>query len=213
MKKPYSRAYRKNFVPEPTSASAKASKALALAKKAQASTRQELKYHEVSSGATLMGPAGVVFLGQVTSLSGGTGSNQRIGNAVKPKSIVLRLNTLYNPLAETGGQLYRIIVFQNLLTGSPAAVTEYLNTARYDSFKSIDNRFNTKTLYDQTFSVTQDNPQRNHLIKLKVPKPIYYPGATTTPEKNGVYIICISNEVTLLNSPFIQGRARFFFTE
>lgn len=193
-----------------TGTAAVAQQALTLAKKAN---KQELKYHEVSQGASLIGPSGLIFMNAITSLSAGTGSNQRIGNAVNPKSVKLRLSALYNPLAASAGQLYRIIIFQNLLSGSPAAVTDYLLTANFYAMKSIDNRFNTRTLYDKVFSVTNDSPQRSHLISVKIPKPIYYPGATTTPEKNGVFIIAISNEVTLLNAPTLEGTGRFFFTE
>lgn len=174
----------------------------------------ELHYHDVTSGAVLMGPAGATFMSTITTIAQGTGTNQRVGNVVRPKGIHLRLSSLYNPLATTGNQLYRIIAFQYLLSGGIGGVTEYLQTASFYSQKSIDNRFNSKTLYDKTFEVSNDHPQRNHFIKLKVPKPIYYPNAPgTTPEKNGVAIIVISNEPTLLNSPSIEGTGRYYFTE
>lgn len=193
-----------------STADAKATKALVIAKKAN---KKELKYHDVSSGATLMVPTGAGFLTAITSLAQGTGTNQRIGNAVEPKSISLRLSALYNPLATTSGQLYRIIIFQYLLNGTAPNIQEYLQSANFYSMKSIDNRFNTKTLLDKVYSVTSEMPQRAHNIRLKIPKNIYYPNATVTPEKNAVCIFVISNEPTAVNSPFIEGQGRFFFTE
>lgn len=189
---------------------AKADQALVIAKKAN---KKELKYHDVSTGATLMIPTGAGFLTAITSLAQGSGSNQRIGNAIEAKSIHLRLSSLYNPLATASSQLYRIIVFQNLLTGTAANILEYLQSASFYSMKSIDNRFNTKTMFDKTYSVSNDNAQRNHNIRLKIPKNIYYPNATSTPEKNAVCIFVISNETTAVNAPFLEGQGRFFFTE
>lgn len=187
-----------------------ATQALAVARQAN---KKELKYHQVQAGATLMQSAGVVFLSQITSLDAGTGINQRIGNAVEPTSLIFRLSTLYNPLAASGNQLYRIIVYQSLLTGTAPSVLDYLNTANFYSFKSIDNRFNSVTLMDKTYRVSNDNPQNNHNFKIKIPKNIYYPSASSTPEKNACTVIVISNEPVGLASPFIEGQARFYYKD
>lgn len=187
-----------------------ASQALAVARQAN---KRELKYHRVSQGLTLMSPSGAFLMSQITSLNGGSGVNQRIGNAVEPTSLSFKLTTLYNPLAANGNQCYRVIVYQSLLSGTAPSVLDYLQTADFYSFKSIDNRFNSITLMDKTFRVSQDNPQNNHNFKLKIPKNIYYPTATSTPEKNACSIIVISNEPILLASPWIRGQARFYYKD
>lgn len=204
-----------NFAMEssPKSAKAVATKALKIAKRAE--SRNEKKYFDQSTALTLMGPAGsLTFLQGISDISLGPAINQRIGNVVHPTSLHLRLTSTYNPLATSSTQAYRIIVFRNKGKGRIANVNDYLQANNYYSFKSIENRYDTTTLYDKSFTVTNDNAQRIHnlVIPLKG-MPIYLPNATGVPEKNGIYFLIISNEPVLLESPFLEGHGRLYYKE
>lgn len=186
-----------------------ASRALAIAKKAN---KTELKYLDTSETATLMIPAGVFFNTDVAGVNAGNGINQRIGKAIKPTHLHMRLTSLYNPLATTGSQCYRIIVYQNLLSGLGSGPTAYLESANFLSMKSVNKRYLSRTIYDKSFTVSNDNPQRIHDLRLKIPLSIYY-GSSNIPEKNAIKILVISNEVTSANSPWLEGHMRLFYTD
>ena len=191
-----------------------AQKALALAKKAN---KTELKYLDTDENPLLVPnvhPAGNYLWSTCNELLQGTANNRRVGNVVTGTSIQIKARGAYNPLALSGGQLYRIIVYQNLNSGINSATTDYLQSTSFYSHKSIDNRFNSVTLYDKVFQVTLDRPQQMHNISLKLKKPmISYGNSSAAPEKNNVQVLVITNEPTQLNSPFIQGQLRFYFTD
>lgn len=190
------------------SAKAVANKALAVAR---AASKHELKYHNDSQTAHLMGPAGSFFItGNSTIIPGGA-FNQRVGNSIEPTTLSLRLSTLYNPLASAASQMYRIIVYQSKVSGLAGAVVDYLQSANFYSMKSVNNRFNNLTLYDKVHMVSADNPQKSHILSIKIPKPIHYPVASGAPEMGAICILVISNEVLLANSPSIEGESRLFF--
>lgn len=210
MKKQYSRAYRKNFAPEP-SAKATAQKALKVAKSANA---HELKYLDTdqSSLTGIVGPAGTYLWTSCTELLQGTANNRRVGNTVIGTSFDLRCQIEYNPLSAFSNQLVRIIIFQNLNSGVSSATTDYLQSVNFNSHKSIDNRFNTVTLHDQVYEVSADHNMRLIEIRKKLKKKLLtYGNAAAAPEKHNISVLAISSEPVSLQGPILFGQMRLFF--
>lgn len=190
-----------------------AQKALTLAKKAN---RTELKYLDTDESPLVPNtpPTGQYLWTTCTSMLQGTANNRRVGNLIHGTSLQIKASALYNPLASSAGQLYRLIVFQNLNSGVLSATSDYLQSPNFYSHKSIDNRFNTVTLFDKVFEVTAERPQRMHNITIKLKKPmISYGNSVSAPEKNNIQILAISNEPVGLQAPEISGQVRFFFTD
>lgn len=191
------------------SASAKANQALKLAKQAN---KTELKYRDTSvTSAQSITDTGVYFSTTNHNLSLGTGISDRIGNTVMAKSVHFR--TTFTKHASATASQVRIIIYKNLNEGVSSTPTDYLETADIMSQKSINHRFDTKTLYDKTFILDTDNPKKIWNYKLKLNWPIHYSITGNTPDKGSFGILYISDEPTNYPTASAGSTSRFFFTD
>lgn len=183
-----------------------AKKALALAKKAN---RKELKYLDgaigISSDQILN--TGVTWFNFPLIATGAT-VNTRIGNVIHPTSLKLKY-TMEKNASATASQVRLILLQQkNDYTGS---ITDYLQTADINSQKSVDHRYDSKTLLDKSFILDAERPKRFVNMSIKVPLSMYYDASSSTPDKNRLVLYLISDEAT--NYPTIVGNQRLYFTE
>lgn len=188
-----------------------ANKAMSVARQAN---KHELKYLDTdqSSLTGFVGPAGTYLWTTCTELIQGTASNRRVGNVINATSLNLRGVIEYNPLSVTSNQLVRLIVFQNLNSGVPSAVTDYLQALSFNSHKSIDNRFNTATIFDKVYEVSADHVLRNLNLDLKLKKKmIPYGNSPAAPERHNISVLAISTEPITLQGPIVYGQIRLFF--
>lgn len=197
-KRPYRRRYRRR----PTLAK----KAYYLAKKAQ--TQKELKHSNHSFSGTV-DQAGTIQ--SLSTVQEGDTNNSREGNVIYPTSSKIRLNMEMNSAVTT--TLVRIIVFKWLVGGNTPTVTDILQSAAVNSFKSEANRYNSKILYDRTHQLNEGasikkmvyikNKFRNYLMA--------FPEGTTQANKNSIYILILSDETT--NLPAISFQQRLYFKD
>lgn len=184
-----------------------ASKAYKLAKKAN---RTELKYRDSSwIGTPISIPATGAFVSNFPYISTGALIDQRVGNTVHGTSLNAKL-TIVKHASATASAL-RMIVFKYVSEGFPAAVTDYLQSANINSAKSTDHRFDSKTLYDKTFVLDNDNPKRHLDLRKKLGFDIHYDASSSAPDKNALVILLISDEAT--NQPTVEGLWRMYFTD
>jgi len=183
-----------------------AKKALALAKKAN---RKELKYLDGVIGITSdqILNTGVTWFNFPLIATGST-VNNRIGNVIHPTSLKLKY-TMEKHASATATQVRLILLQQkNDYTGS---ITDYLQTADINSQKSVDHRYDSKTLLDKSFILDAERPKRFINMSIKVPLSMYYDASSSTPDKNRLVLYLISDEGT--NYPTIVGNQRLYFTE
>lgn len=209
------RNYRKRRSRKRNYRNSTAQRALALAKKAN---RTELKYADYSLTAGGAGDYTIIDLGSIAfnptmGLIPNAEHNGRIGNTVQAKSMHFRTTVAWNPNGSTAQQV-RIIVFKWLNEGSPTNVSDYLANDNIQSPKSVDHRFDSKTLYDRTFILSAENPKKIWNYKQKMNWPVHYENTTDRPDRGKLSVLFITDE-TSANVPVLStnGTARFFYTD
>lgn len=195
-------------------ADTKATQALRLARQAN---KTELKYADYALSAGTPGSYTITDLGSVATnpsqgLNAGPDYNQRIGNSVMAKSMHFR--TSITKHSSASAQQVRIIIFRSLNEQRSNLVTQYLQDNNINSQKSVDHRFDTKTLYDRTFVLDEQNPKKIWNYKLKMNWPVHYDPTTGAVDRGAIGIIFISDENSA-NLPTLSpnGTARYFFTD
>jgi len=182
----------------------RANYAVKLARKAM---RTELKYLDVAISDT---PS---TTGTVIPLSGtaqGDTSQSRDGLQIFPTSIEMRLNFSFN--ASATASVIRVVIYQ-YLAGVSSSVQNYFDASPTTTdFKAINQQYESRTLFDRTYSLNDLIPEKNIYLKRRIKGIIAYDGATATDiAKNGLYMILLSDEAT--NTPTVTGTARFFFKD
>nr|UOF81226.1 capsid protein [Cressdnaviricota sp.]UOF82999.1 capsid protein [Cressdnaviricota sp.] len=182
-----------------------AKKAYRLAKKAY--KLPELKYHEES-----LTPSSVSGTGSIRETCGiaeGSTDNQRIGATIHPTSLKIRCTFKLNAAATD--TLIRMIVFR-WISEAPASLSEILETATVNSFKSQNLRYQSEIMYDRVFRLsTAEKPELFLQKSIKLNKYISYPSSSSTSNRNGIYIAFVSDEA--VNTPTITYTSRLFYRD
>lgn len=173
-----------------------ARKALYLARKAN---RKELKYVSVSDQlVTLDSSSGVNnYYGQLATMSKGTDVTNRIGDAVEPTSINVKVNMSIPAASSAMSCTIRVILFQWKSETYSAADYQILQDPNdVKSYKNFVNRYQSNFLMDRTYSLSVDGTRQMQIsLKRKLSGIIAYPsvGTTTIPNRNGIYILVTSS--------------------
>lgn len=186
-----------------------ARKALALAKKAN---KTELKY--IDASASLQTDAQNIkstgdFQYNFPLISTGATVSTRVGNVIEAKSLNAKIT--FSKHASATASVVRVIMFIWKSDGAPSAVTDYLASASVNGQKAVDHRFDSKTLMDKTYVLDSDNPKKQLNLRKKLNFPIFYDTSGSTPDKNKLVILMISDETT--NWPTFSGNLRLYFTD
>lgn len=153
----------------------------------------------------------------------GTGENQRIGNSFTLKSMDLRWEFAGN--ASTSDCRIRFMVVidkrRNWIdaTGTFASVGlgDILQNSTYPMISQLneESKGRFQILYDkiESYDSTFFAARSRKLVKRGMNLNIEYPtDASTTPTKNAIYLVAITDHPTL-NAPSVAGIARFNYTD
>jgi len=172
-----------------------AQKALKVAKFVAGIINAEFKYNLAS--ASLVTPT---WNGTVTSLclpSQGSGADQRTGDSIKLKDFVIRGVIDFNALGVP--EMVRVVIFidkQNAITTGAQffqTVGVYLAT---ESEKNEDNKYETKTLFDRTFMVSNYKPQTKFKYAMPIGYHTHFTKGTTAISNNALKMCYISQNPT-----------------
>lgn len=151
-------------------------------------------------------------LEQLANPTQGVGRSQRTGDSVKAWGITLR-GILTANASETNTHCRIMIIKGNKENGTTPTLSSILQTVDVLSPKDHDNRFDTKVLYDKTFSFSNTTKLTKDLnIYLKLGHHINWSNASTTEEDGGIYIAMLSN-VSSANVPSLQYYSRMTYVD
>lgn len=161
----------------------------------QLSNQQELKCFQlldVAYGSNNATP----LVSDLTRVTQGTDVQSRIGNVVNPTSLKLRIDVIGEG-TELAGNKLRVVVF--IWKGSDTPVAERIiqgstGQDKINGFKSLQDRFESKFLWDRTYSLNPLYPSKYIKVNCKIPKryPISYRinSSVQTPyQANGIYVM------------------------
>lgn len=112
----------------------------------------------------------------LAAIARGTGDRERIGNTITPTSLRIKLllrgeDALYAPIAGNWTQLFRILVVVWKGQGSPTLGDILENTnagSLLTTQKSIDDKYNSKILYDKVHRL--DSQMQSKYVKITIKK-------------------------------------------
>lgn len=141
----------------------------------------------------------------------GLTQSQRIGLSIYAKNLFGRATFLIDPAAAATN--CRIIFFQDTqqINASAPVVTDVLQGANYLSSYSWISKGRFRILYDEMIDLTSQNNQ-SQSIKFNIPVKniVQYSGALTTNiQKNGLYMLYISNAGLLVPSIDYNVRIKY----
>lgn len=182
-----------------------AKKALRIAKKAY--KLPELKYNALNlSPGSISGTGSITALDTVTQ---GQTNNTRIGDQLMATSVKYRASLKLN--ASATDTLVRMMIVR-WVSEAPSVVTDVLETPTVNSFKSENNRFSSQVLLDRVYRLsTAEKPEIFIRGSVKLGKMINYDGGAATSNRNGVYVIFVSDEA--VNTPTIAFSSRLYFRD
>lgn len=179
-----------------------ARKALYLAKKAQ--VQKELKWHDTAPAQVTVPADGLVY--ELSNVPQGATNNSRDGNVIYPSSINLRM--IFRTI-EAGSTSFRVIIY-HWDNGASSQPTDVLDTASIVAFKSDRYRFNSRIIYDKSYTMTIGGVQERCIdIKRRIKGMIAYNEATVNPQKNGLFMIVIGGDA----GSIVQYRSRLYFKD
>lgn len=197
--------YRKRRYNYNKSTYTKANQALRLAKKAQ--LQKELKWIE-NTETWLVDDNGQID--PLIDMAVGDTNNLREGNVVYPTSLKMRMQIILN--AATTSAKVRIIIFKWLID-QPSAVTDLLSSTSITSFKSDTNRYKSNILYDKVVVLSNGTSQTKFIqCKINLKGLTAYEDATSLPNKNGYYMLLISDKDAEAE-PTVQYVTRMYFKD
>lgn len=184
-----------------------------LAKKAYNLAKKAYKAPELKYDTNTITPTSVSGTGSITGLdtiSAGTGQGGRIGDTIIPKSVHYRMTLKLH--ASATDTLIRMIIFR-WIAETPSAPSDILQTVTVTSFKSADLRYQSQILRDQTFRLsTAEKPELFIRGKVRLgSKRIAYPTASNVANRNGIYVLFVSDEA--VNTPTITFEQRLYYTD
>lgn len=196
----------------------------ALSKVNSLSKKTEVKTSQVFSAQTIVGDAAHAITTRISSISAGSGRDQRVGNRITGKYGHIHGSVLFNSAASTpDNQWCRIAIFYDKATNETTEPTVFNSVASTDLLEgnSFVSNFNTQTRNrykllkviniqrDSQLSMGQEHYFKN---SFKMPSRIEYNGSTGTDEsKNCVWFAAWSGDQ--LNSPSLFRTVRIWYTD
>lgn len=168
----------------------------------------ELHHYENTTSGTAISSTGHIT--NLTPISVGDNNSNRTGNSVLSKYLFGRME--FGKSSSASQTFIRIIIFcdQQQVADTAPAVADVLSSA---STLSPLNSFQVgrfKILKDMVIRLDSNNTTYNEKINIKLPFHTKFNGTSGTDvQKNGVYILAISNEAT--NTPSYSYNLRYSF--
>lgn len=192
-----------------------AQKALKLAQQLKRMVNVEYKLDYANS---ILGTGdAITWTGVVRNLcqpTQGDGVTNRDGDSIKTLRLSGRLFIQQN--ASATDSLLRVIIFRGKNENRVAyAPSDFLQSAvglMVLNGKEYENRFQTKTLFDKTYSLSSAG-KSNYLVNMNLPLTghIQFGTGSTDIENGGIYMLLISNEQT--NTPLVTYTLKTSFTD
>lgn len=199
------RTYRRRYTRK-TSTASKVNKALYLAKKAQ--SQKELKWHQVTTGASNVNVDGSLV--SLSSVAQGDANNMRDGNVIYPTSVKLRL-TLDKSSADAVTRM-RIIIFR-WISETPEQIIDVLDSVSLTAFKSDSFRYQSQILYDKVHTLSEGQvPEKFVTVSCKLRGLIAFADGAAVPNRNGIWMIFLSDSA-VATSATLRYTSRLYFKD
>lgn len=170
--------------------------------------RKEIKFADFLN-IVAVNSSGVIE--DLTRIAAGTTISERVGLSVNVKNVFGRMIFTKDPAAEVTNM--RCIIFKDKqqINGSAPVVTDVLQGATVTSAYSMQSKGRFDVLYDYNIDLKSGS---NQTETVKVNLPVYdtmqYSGtANTTIQKNGLYLLLLSNATLLIPSCDYNLRVKF----
>ena len=189
-----------------------ASKALYLARKAN---KSELKYLTTLQ-ATPITFASNRFFKTLSNVGQGTGQTERIGLSITATSINVQMLMKLDDLGELPHTV-RVVLF--LWRSEQYDVTindpDYLQSSSVLAYKNEDIRFQSKTLYDRSFSLSPNGTRQMRIsIKRKLSSLMAYTYNTANSQNRNQLVMAIYTDTQSGNpNPLVTFNTRLYFTD
>lgn len=171
-----------------------ASTALKTAKWVASLVNAEYKYYDVSPSSLIATNYSGYISGPLCAPPQGTDVESRTGDSIKMVNMTLRMILQYNG---TNFENVRVIIFidkENTLTN----VSDYLDTIGSTSAvlspKNQVNQYDSKTIMDETYVISANNPQVSIKKVFKLDLHEHFSASTTTVKNNAVKMIVIGQQ-------------------
>lgn len=186
-------------------------KALAIAKKVADMVNTEYKAQQVTISDTPNTTGSVTTL---SLMSQGIAEHERVGDSVKLQRYSGRMS--FTQHASATSTIVRMIIFQGKQErGNPYNIGEIIYNGSSTSVispKNYDQRFNTKIMFDKTYTLSKQGTTVKMLdLNLPLNWHLEYEDNTTSIFNGGLYMVLISNEAT--NTPTVKGELRLTYTD
>lgn len=150
----------------------------------------------------------------------GVTDKTRIGVKIRPKALVIRGNVQMNPSFTGNNQIVRVAVLQykNDDGRTLTMTSDFYDSADINTNKKWDERFNSRTLWDKTFTLSDMMSSRVFKVVLK-PRDISFkvnavPG---TPDAiystGGLYLLVWQDNTSSTNSPAFECFYNMSYTD
>lgn len=212
---PYGRIYRKKkFRKSASSASAKATKALSLARSVASKVNVEYKTNDSTSNLGVGTTAQTIHL---TGLTKGDDYNNRDGRSVCYKSIEMDIYTVMHASASATVVRYILVLCKNGLSApSFSSIFDTSSAQAIIAHRNLNNRKNYTILWDKLEFM--DSASHKQCIDSKFKKLNMHTifnagnaGDITDIESNALYLVMVSNEAT--NTPTVYYNVRLRFVD
>lgn len=192
-----------------------------LAKRVARLVNTEIKTYS-ADGVTQTSNAGRII--DLCDPSQGDGTEERVGNQVKPLHLTLR-GYVYPDASGGSAQVLRVIVFRykdengQTLVVNDVLDNDHTSTNRIVlAGKEFDNRYHSKILFDKVIPVGYDAASGIPGLKFfkfstKLFGHINWTNATTTQEGGGLYMLLCSTATNEADAPLVQWVSRVTYTD
>jgi len=177
----------------------------------------EIKYQDYEINTSVTSDGLMQFL--MSQITKGVNENERIGDHIYAKSLLLRFN--FNQVSALGTVLYRIILIQDK-DNSVSTVNQVLATTTSADHEmqvirhyNKDSRQDFRVLFDRTFRVSQNTSQNKMWKKyVKLNFDVKYLQSSFSLDKNEIALLMITNVNPLVTDhPWIVCNMRFSYTD
>lgn len=189
---------------------AKAAAAYYLANKLNRQTNIEYKHHDESFGSQSINYSASTSSYILNDMSQGDTDKTRDGDSVKCQGVTLRGLLSRNGADST---VRMVLVWDKQNNVTPADIFHLSGQASAPwSNKAYDKRFQSRILYDRTFTIDTERPQINFHVKKRIMLHTQYDAGTITINTGVLRLFFISDKVTL-NEPALTFTSRLTFTD
>lgn len=170
--------------------------------------RKEIKFADFLN-IVAVGPLGVIE--DLTRIAAGTTISERVGLSINVKNIFGRMIFTKDPAAEVTN--IRCIIFKDKqqINGATPVITDVLQGSSVVSSYSMQSKGRFEILWDKNIDLKAgSNQTETFKINLPVADTMQYSGtANTTIQKNGLYVLFLSNATLFIPSCDYNLRIKF----